>query len=379
MSEFTARRLESWDAVPDEWRDPARATTPFQTGAFLGAWYETLGREPDVKPAIVEVRAADGRAAALWPLVCYRNHKQKLWEVGFADGELTDNCVPLTGEGFAHDPNAFAALWRATMMALPPADVLRFAKSPQEIGGSPNPMTSLSGAFADPLSRHIVDMPGTFEEYSASRTTKFSKEQRRVWRVFTRNEGAAFEIQTDPSRALMLFAQFETLQEARMREIGVNYRLGAPAYREFSRRLIERGVADGSVVFGALTAGNELVGGLIGLTNGRDVAFVRICFAPGKWTASSPGRLVLEKTIEALHARGFRSVDLSVGDFPYKYDFGVRLEPLSGLLLPLSLRGRPTWARHAVRQRLKKSAWVRALRDRWATRGKKAEIPNSAG
>lgn len=370
MSRFTARRFDRWDEVPGEWRDPARAPTPFQTHAFLSSWYETLGRAPDVSPAIVEVRDENGRPAALWPMVSYRNHKQRLQEIGFADGELTDNCAPLTGEAFPHDPKAFAELWRATLRALPPADVLRIGKSPLVLETQPNPLAAVSGNFTDPLSRHIVDMPGTFEEYSASRTTKFSKEQRRVWRVFTRNEGAAYEIQTDPARALMLFAQFEALQEARMRDIGVDYRLGDPVYRAFSRLLVERGVVDGSVVFGALTCGDELVGGLIGLTNGRSVAFVRICFAPGQWTACSPGRLVLEKTIEALHARGFRAVDLSVGDFPYKYDFGVRLEPLYSVLKPLSLRGNPVWAKNALRQRLKKSAWVRALRDRWAARAK---------
>lgn len=375
MSLFTATLHTGWDQVPIAWRDPACAPTPFQTHAFLSSWYETLGRAPGVSPAIVEVRDASGRPAALWPLAFYRNGR--LREVGFADGELTDNCAPLMGEAFPRDPDGFAALWRATLKALPPADVVRVVKSPVELGGSASPLAALPGASVEPLSRHIVDMPGTFEDYSASRTTKFSKEQRRVWRVFTRNDGAAFEIVSDPARALMLFAQFEALQETRMREIGVAYRLGDPVYRAFSRAWIERGVADRSIVFGALTCRDELVGGVIGLTNGRAVAFVRICFAPGHWTACSPGRLVLEKTLEALHARGFRAVDLSVGDFPYKYDFGVRLEPLYGLLAPVSLRGGPAWARHAARQRLKKSTWVRGLRDKWTALRTKWRTPRN--
>jgi CelD/BcsL family acetyltransferase involved in cellulose biosynthesis len=365
MSLFTATLHREWDQVPMEWRDPARAPTPFQTHAFLSSWYETLGRAPGVSPAIVELRDASGRAAALWPLAHYRNGR--LREVGFADGELTDNCAPLLGEAFPRDRDGFAQLWRATLKALAPSDVVRVVKSPGVLNGAANPLATLPGAGLEPLSRHIVDMPGTFEEYSASRTTKFSKEQRRVWRVFTRNEGADFEFLTDPARASMLFAQFEALQETRMREIGVAYRLGDPVYRAFSRTWIERGVADGSVVFGALTCRDELVGGVIGASNGRDVAFVRLCFAPGQWTACSPGRLVLEKTLEALHARGFRAVDLSVGEFPYKYDFGVRLEPLYGLLTPVSLRGSPAWAQHATRQRLKQSAWVRGLRDKWTS------------
>jgi CelD/BcsL family acetyltransferase involved in cellulose biosynthesis len=366
MSGYRARRYQSWDEVPHYWRDPARAPSPFQTHAFLSAWYETLGRESGTEPAIIEILDGADRPVALWPLVVTR--VDGLREVEFADAELTDNCAPLQGAGFPADAASAAQLWRATIRALPPADIMRVRKTPLTVGGVSNVANLLPGAFPDPLSRHIIDMPDEFEAYTASRTTKFSKEQRRVWRVFTRHPGAAFEIVKDPARALMLFAQFEVLQEARMRAIGVTYRLGAPVYKAFSKLLIERGIADGSVVFGALTAGDELVGGLIGLTNGRYVAFVRICFAGGQWTNASPGRLVLEKTIEALHAQGHRAIDLSVGEFPYKYDFGVRLESLFGVVAPLSLRGRPVWAANALRQTLKKSGWIRALRDRLRSR-----------
>jgi CelD/BcsL family acetyltransferase involved in cellulose biosynthesis len=361
MTRLTSRLFTDWDQVPAEWRDPARAPTPFQTPAFLASWYETLGREPGISPAIVELRNAQGHAVALWPFaisVC-----KGLREVGFADGELTDNCSPLLGAAAPRDQNGLRSMWRSAIDALPAADILRVQKVPTNLGGL-DQKHGLPRAYHGPLSRHLVDMSGSFEDYSSRRTTKFSKEQRRVWRVFTRNEGAKFEVLADTSRALMLFEQFEKLQETRMLEIGVDYRLGRPEYRSFWKRLIERGVSDGSVVFGALTAADELVGGVIGLTNGKDVAFVRICFAPGHWAVCSPGRLVLEKTLEALHAKGHREVDLSIGDFPYKSDFGVRLEPLYSAVIPLSVKGRPAWAAHAMRQQLKKSAWVRGLRAR---------------
>jgi CelD/BcsL family acetyltransferase involved in cellulose biosynthesis len=362
MTAFSSRLYPNWGEVPPEWRNPACAPTPFQTDAFLSSWYETLGRLPGVTPVVLEQRDALGRPAALWPLAMAR--AGSLREISFADGEVTDNCAPLTGPAFPQCREGLGALWRSAIAALPPADILRIKKLPAATLGQCDFANVLPGVRADPLSRHVVDMSGSFDDYAARRTTKFNKEQRRVWRVFTRNDGAAFEVVVDPARALMLFAQFEALQEARMREIGVEYRLGGPEYRAFSRMLIERGVASGEVVFGALTAGDELVGGLLGLTNGRSVAFVRICFAPGAWTPCSPGRLVLEKTMEALHDRGFRAVDLSVGDFPYKYDFGVKLEPLQTVLRPLSLRGRPVWAANELRQRLKKSQFVQALRSK---------------
>lgn len=366
MSGLNARIFKTWDAVPAEWRDPARAPTAFQTHAFLSCWYETLGRAPGVDPLIVEVRDAAGQAVALWPLVL--NRVGGLREIGFADAGLVDNCAPLIGPGFPFDAEGFSQAWRATLRALPRADLLRAGKMPASLEGKPNPMIALPGAKPGPLARQIIAMPETFEAYSATRGTKFSKEQRRVWRVFIRNEDATFEFVTKAGRARFLFEQFQTLQENRMREIGVPYKLGAPSYRAFSEALVERGMTDGSMVFGALTAGDELIGGLIGLSNKREVAFTRICFAPGKWTVCSPGRLVLEKTMEALLENDMRRIDLSIGDFPYKSDFMPGHEPLYSLVAPLSLRGRPAWAANILRQELRKSAWARRLWEKWRAR-----------
>lgn len=366
MSVFKTAIHKTWDDVPAEWREPARAPTAFQTNGFMSSWYDNLGRINGAEPLIVEVRDADGRAVALWPFVLRR--VAGIREVGFADDGLVDNCAPLTGEAFPYDAPGFAKLWRATLKALPPADLFRADKMPATLGDKANPMLALPGVKPGQLARQVIEMPGTFEDYSASRGTKFSKEQRRVWRVFIRNDNATFEWITKRDRALFLFEQFQTLQENRMREIGVRYKLGAPDYRAFSQALVARGIAEGSLVFGALTAGDELIGGLIGLSNGREVAFTRICFAPGKWMVCSPGRLVLEKTMEAILENEIRRIDLSIGDFPYKSDFGPSHEPLYGFVAPLSLRGRPGWAAHALRQRLRKNAWVRGLWEKWRAR-----------
>jgi CelD/BcsL family acetyltransferase involved in cellulose biosynthesis len=222
-------------------------------------------------------------------------------------------------------------------------------------------MASLGGAFVSPLTQNLIHTHDDMEAYLARRTTKFNKEQRRVWRVFLRNEDAKFEMVEDVGRALMLFEQLERLQSARMRELGLNYRLDDPNIREFFRRLICSGLKDGSVRFGALTAGDQLVGGLLCVSNGSSFAFTRICFAPGHWAACSPGRLVLEQTIMALHIDGARHFDLSIGDFPYKADFGVQVEPLVDVVSALSWRGVARSSSVAVRQRLKKSPLAQSV------------------
>jgi CelD/BcsL family acetyltransferase involved in cellulose biosynthesis len=360
QTKYRVVKHEDWQSVPAHWRQKDRAPTPFQTAAFLEAWYASLAATPGVEPVILEVMTEDlGRPVALFPLVARR--AAGLREVSFADQELMDNGAPLLGPEFPFDQTSFAVLWRTVRAALPPADVLRLQKIPPVLAGRPNPMAALGGAYVSPLTQNLIHTPDDLEAYFARRTTKFNKEQRRVWRVFLRNDDAKFELVEDIGRALMLLEQLERLQSVRMRDLGLNYRLDEPDYQAFFRRLIRNGLKDGSVRFGTLTAGDQLVGGLLCLSNGASFAFTRICFAPGHWAPCSPGRLVLEQTIIALHIDGARSFDLSIGDFPYKADFGVQAEPLVDVVSALSWRGVARSSTVAVRQRLKKSPLAQSV------------------
>ena len=374
---FQVRRYSDWVDVPHHWRNKDCAPTPFQTDAFLTAWYETLGRQPGYEPLILEVLAPDTETAvALWPLVI--RTRSGLREISFVDDEVSDNCAPLLRPNFQFDSQTLTDMWQSLRRAFPAADVLRFEKMPLKLFGQPNPLAVLGGTYSCPLTRNVLHTPNSFEEYSQSRTTKFSKEQRRVWRVFLRHDGARYDLLADKQRALSLFEQMEQHQSKRLAEMGAIDRSGQPVYHAFSRRLIASGIDSGIIRFGALTVGDVLVGGLLGLTNGASVSFIRISHAPGQWSACSPGRLVLEKTIEAMHAEGCREFDLSVGDFQYKHAFGIVAEPLVNLLLPLSWRGRPFCIAAGLRQRLKQSPAIQGLRRRLVAIRKPAHGPEKA-
>jgi CelD/BcsL family acetyltransferase involved in cellulose biosynthesis len=358
--QYKAIRYKSWDSVPAHWHEPSRAPTPFQVQSFLAAWYQNLGAADGVEPVIMEIVTSDtGRPVALFPLI--RRKVSGMWEISFADLEVMDNGAPLIGPEFPYEPEAFAMMWRAMTQALPPADVLRLEKIPPRLGAHANPLAGLPGGFGSALTQNQIVTGDDLESYFATRTTKFNKEQRRVWRVFLRNDGAQFEMVEDLDRALALFEQLERLQSFRLRELGYSYRLDEPRYRAFFRQLITEGLRDGSIRFGALTAGDSLVGGLICITNGTSYAFTRICFAPGHWTACSPGRLVLEQTMIALHIEGARDFDLSVGDFAYKGDFGVVPYALTNIVSALSWRGTIRSSAVAVRLSLKESPLAQSI------------------
>lgn len=366
VAEFTIRCLAAWSEVSLAWAECALggAATPFQTDIFLNAWYATLGARAEVQPVIVEVlRKSDGAPALLLPLVLERVGSLRI--LSFADGGVSDNTAPILGPAAPETPEQMRALWRDISRALPPADLFVADKQPAELGGRANPILALATPRPYTLSAHPLQIPGTFDEYSRSRLTKFRKEQERVWRVFTRQPGTAFELVKDVEKALVIFRDMERQQSARMNELGVSYRLDDPAYSAFYQTLIRNGLAKGAVSLGALTANGETIGALLGVHDGATTAFVRISKAEGDWSTSSPGRLVIERTMMALREEGVTRFDFSIGDYGYKENFKIGTEPLYELALALSWRGWPQAVARRTRGALRASPLARRIKERF--------------
>ncbi|MGC4074061.1 MAG: GNAT family N-acetyltransferase [Nibricoccus sp.] len=69
---------------------------------------------------------------------------------------------------------------------------------------------------------------------------------------------------------------------------------------------------------------------------------VKISNAGEKWSNCSPGRLIIERTMAALHKDGVRKFDFSIGNYPYKRRFGVTCSAARRCRRsPLSWRGLP--------------------------------------
>lgn len=351
---YQVRVLSDWGAVDPAWREIARngGATPFQMPAFLDAWYASYGARDGVTPVIVEVRR-DATPAMLLPLALDGG------AIRFADAGISDNNAPIAGPALPA-PEEMAALWPVIRKALPRAAMLHFEKQPETLAGKPNPLLAIGAARPSPLRAHPLEMGESFEDYSRSRTTKFRKEQERVWRVFTRHDGARFDLIEDPAQALRILADMDRLQGARMAELGIDAQIGQALYTAHYAHLVKADIGRDAVL-GALTHKGETVGALLGVSNGRTVTFVRLAHAGGEWSTSSPGRLVIEQTLMALHEKGIRRFDFSVGDYAYKENFNIGSAALFDTAVALSLGGKIKAARINLRAALRKSPLVRRL------------------
>jgi CelD/BcsL family acetyltransferase involved in cellulose biosynthesis len=81
---------------------------------------------------------------------------------------------------------------------------------------------------------------------------------------------------------------------------------------------------------------------------------VRISNAGEKWSNCSPGRLIIERTMAALHKDGVRKFDFSVVNYAYKRRFGVAHIQLVDILAALSWRGWPYVLRDRAARELRR-------------------------
>ncbi|ALN57814.1 hypothetical protein GLE_2465 [Lysobacter enzymogenes] len=338
-----------------EWERDGAAVGLFQREHWLRAWYATLGAQAGREPLLASIeRRHDGRALLALPLV--RERRGGLYCIAFADAGVSDYAAPICAPDCPADPVAVRAMFAALRRALPRADLWSLEKMPARVGRRDNPLLQLPGTRASALFGNPVTIGEDFDAWRFSREKTHRKELERSWRVFSRHPQASFERIEDPARALPVMDALEALQREAIQGKGWAYLLDEPGYREFYRELVARGLAGGETVLTALRAGDDIVAALLGLRRGEEYAMIRIGNAAGEWRNCSPGRLVIERTMAALHAQGVRRFDFTIGDYAYKRGFQPEREDLFDSTVALSWKGRPHSLRAGLRHRAR--AWL---------------------
>jgi len=353
-----------------DWRQAASRLnaghrTAFQHGYWLGAWYQAFD---DVAPLIAVISdAATGKDIAMVPMIGHVRRGIRILE--FADLGVSDNNAPILAPDAALDEAADAigkALVEA-LRALPDRfDLLRLRKMPPEVGGRANPLVSLGRIGSSSLNGNVVLMGDDYADYQASIKRM---QMPRSWRVFTRHAGARFEIAADVARAHELLDVTDVQQQERMRKLGSRFVLNDETHARFYREVARRGIADGYAVVSALVCDDGAVATAFGVRDGATYYLLRISHGGDAWSSCSPGLLVTERTMAALHAKGVRRFDLSIGNQDYKRRFGAERVPLTDVSVALSWRGAPFALRDHAAQGLRRHPAAAALAARAMGKG----------
>src|SRR5439155_20832689 len=142
--------------------------------------------------------------------------------------------------------------------------------------------------------------------------------------------------------------------QERMRQLGSRFVLNDEAHAGFYREVARQGVAEGYAVVSALVCDEGVVATTLGVRYGATYYLLRIGHAGKQWASCSPGLLVTERTMAALHARGVRRFDLSIGNHDYKRRLGAVQVPLTDASVALSWRGLPYALRDHAAQGLRR-------------------------
>jgi CelD/BcsL family acetyltransferase involved in cellulose biosynthesis len=346
---FRVELVRDWKQAAARWNDIG-ASTPFQHPQWCEAWYSAFAGADSIEPLIAIVTdSATGEQAALLPLIRRRQNGIRIVE--FADLDLTDYNAPVLGNAAPRDARAARAFWRDLTKALRRmpggADLIRLRKVPVDLDGRTNPLALLAAAGPCPLNGNVVTTGDDYDAWRFTLEKTVRKELERSWRVFTRDPAAGFGIVTDNDDALRILATTEVQQGTRMQSLGLNFILNDETCAAFYRNLVRDGVGNGYALVSALTVGDEVVATLLGIRSGTRYVMIRISNAGDKWSNCSPGRLIIERTMAALHKDGVRDFDFSVGNYAYKRRFGVTRLPLLDISAALSWRGLP----YALRDR----------------------------
>jgi CelD/BcsL family acetyltransferase involved in cellulose biosynthesis len=325
--------------------------TAFQHGYWLGAWYEAFH---GVAPLIAVITdTTTGKDLAVVPMFSHIRRGIRIIE--FADLGVSDNNAPILACDASFDAAGAEAIGAALvdgLRALPDRfDLLRLKKLPAYVGAKPNPLLSLGRLGSCSLNGNLVL---TGDDYADYQTSIKRMQMPRCWRVFGRHDGARFEIATDIARAHELLDVIDVQQQERMQQLGSRFVLNDEVHARFYRDVARQGVAEGFAVVSALVCDEGVVATTFGVRYGATYYLLRIGHAGKRWANCSPGLLVTERTMAALHAQGVRRFDLSIGNHDYKRRFGAEPVPLTDVSVALSWRGLPFMLRDRAAQGLRR-------------------------
>lgn len=334
-----------------EWRELVRAdnATPFQSFGWMSLLYRQIAVNKLAKPVVALVRHADGRPAALFPLL-----KQRRCGLTWlcSDARPVDYCAPVFDPALRR--GVVPEIIDAVLAAVPDANLLYCNKMPARFQGRANPMIELPNTARLRFSAWVLRLKGRSpEELLAAQSEKHRDNIRRAARRLSKAHTVAFDIRFGDEITAADFETFLALRSESFHEKGRNDILDDPDWCGLYRSLVAGKTDDIKPWMARLTADGEIIAVLLGFAAGKHPVAIMPASKTGPWKSYSPGLLLFQEVISHFHGIGAAVFDLSVGDMPYKRRFGCDEQPLYDALFPRGLAGRAFYAFWRLKTRLR--------------------------
>ncbi|HEY1941809.1 MAG TPA: GNAT family N-acetyltransferase [Roseiarcus sp.] len=361
--------FDSFAAAREPWTQIERsaAASPYQSFDFARIWAETVGAERRLTPLIIVARDEDGSPTALLPLARLPGGPLRL--AVLLGGKDANFGMGLFRPDLDWSHEAVKALLDAgARAAAPRLDAFLFANQPWEWQGAPNPMAGIRGQ-PSPSFAYKSALPAEFSAWRDAHASKDAqkKQRKKIKRLETLGP-LVHRRAAEAAEADRILRAFEAQKSARMRSLGVADDYGTTAARECLAQLARCGLDEGAprLELHALTVGERIVATFGALSAGDRLSGLFLSFdADPEIARSSPGELIVHAAVEDAIARGFRTLDLGVGEARYKSEACEAREELfdsAHAVTPLGAAAAFAYlAKQRIKRRVKQSPRLLAL------------------
>ena len=299
----------------------------FQHGVWLDRLYGRLAPARDARRCVVTVRAAaDGRLVGVLPLV--RRRRGLVRVVEYADLGVSDYAVPVIDRDWALSIRGDATVGRRIRELLGAFDLLLIVRATET---SVPLVALLHGARtrAHSYGAHPAELAEDVASWRARLEPRAVRHLEKAYKRLRPKGGYAFRTATDPEEIDRLLEVLRAFRAARFGERGAVDLFQDPVFFEFYRAVARDSAnGDGPAIVNVLEVGGQPAAVALDLLEPERELYVITGYDFAGLRNFSLGLLVVDQIAQAAIGRGARVLDMTVGDEPYKADFGARRRPL---------------------------------------------------
>jgi CelD/BcsL family acetyltransferase involved in cellulose biosynthesis len=303
------------------------SATVFQHPLWLGHFQQRIAPGRSAQMLAVTERDTNGRLLALLPLTLRQTGGLRLLEL--ADLGVCDYCAPVVANN--HEPD-----WNALRGALPSHDVLRIRNIRPEHAVA---LSSLAGqsARAAGYNAHATQLATSMNEWrQRALSASFDKYLARRVRKVRANEGSRLERIDDASQAEAAIHQLARLRHGRFDGDMIARQDVLTFYAEVARD----GASSGFARTYRLSIDGVTAGVVFGVCHAGRYHYLLIGCDYERFGALSPGLVLYDFAIADWIEAGGTVFDFTIGDEPFKMDFGTCPSQMAQIEKAQSLTGR---------------------------------------
>ncbi len=318
--------FDSLDTCGPMWRSLQEhaVMTVFQRYEWLNAWYETIGRSEYAKPIVV-AGIADESVKILFPLSLDRQLGAKT--VGWLASDWCDYTMPLIAPDFAEKltETDVGAMWRTLNGIVGDVDFLQLEKQPLTVGDYANPFARYETRefTADAYALKLGD---DWERFYAG--LRSSKTRRRLREKEKRLQKAGDLQFRQLSDRVEIRDSVSTMLDWKVAQIVAKGMFNPFSGKDTDEFLVR--VASMSPRFArfySLELDGEMLACCFALVDRASFTIFQTAYGLGPHSRHSPGRILINRMMEAAIEEGLEIFDFSLGDEPYKLDVcDIRIE-----------------------------------------------------